>query len=446
LADYPYGCSEQLTSGALCRLALADEVDFGLSRAEAADRIEHTFALLRQRQSDQGGFGYWDANARGGIDFISVYVTQLLVEAKAAGFAPPADMLSSALRNLSRMAAENTPDSLAEARIQAWAIYLLTREETVTTNAIINLRDTLDRDYPKDWRGDLTAAYLAGALEMLKQDGEARKLIGGYQCGQGCRGWFYDGLVADAQYVAILGRHFPDLLRKLPEGEFLKVLEPIQSGRFNTLSAACAVVALKSYSATVAQGGARVGVAERLADKTLRPIEAPGSLLKTATFSPEAKGLRFIATSAPLGGFCQMVDAGYEQALPTKPDTSGMEIYRRFPTTAKVGEPITVQLFVRSLGDTISNAAVVDLLPGGFEIVGSSLQPGADSAGWDFVEVREDRAVFFGDVGPHVREISYQIKATAAGHYTVPPAFVESMYDRGTHACNVAGEIEVSAR
>ncbi len=105
-----------------------------------------------------------------------------------------------------------------------------------------------------------------------------------------------------------------------------------------------------------------------------------------------------------------------------------------------------MQLFVRSLGDPISNVAVVDLLPGGFEIVGSSLQPGAGSAGWDFVEVREDRTVFFGEVGSGARVITYQIKATAAGHYTVPPAFAESMYDRGTHACDVAGSIEVSAR
>ena len=33
LKDFPHGCSEQITSGAFCRLLLADEVDFGLSRA-----------------------------------------------------------------------------------------------------------------------------------------------------------------------------------------------------------------------------------------------------------------------------------------------------------------------------------------------------------------------------------------------------------------------------
>ena len=30
LKSFPHGCSEQITSGAFCRLLLADEVDFGL--------------------------------------------------------------------------------------------------------------------------------------------------------------------------------------------------------------------------------------------------------------------------------------------------------------------------------------------------------------------------------------------------------------------------------
>jgi uncharacterized repeat protein (TIGR01451 family) len=448
LEDYPHGCSEQITSGAMCRLALADEVDFGLKRGEVAAQLEHTFDILRQRQNDQGGFGYWSAGPSGPLDFISVYVTQFLVEAKAAGFPPPADVLASALRNLSRMANEQRPDSLEQARIQAWAIYLLTREETVTTNAIINLRDTLDHDFAKTWRGDLTAVYLAGALELLKEDAEARRLIGGYHCGGRCEGAFQDGLAADAAYIAMLGRHFPDLLRRLPQGEFEKVLDPIQRGAFSTVSAAGAVLALKSYSATVAQLGVRLGMAELRPDKSMVPLETSGTQLQRAAFSPEATELRFTAGNAPLGAFCQVVETGFDAALPSAAESRGLEIYREFPKRARVGEPLTVRVFLRALGNKrVANVAVVDLLPGGFEVVGSSLQPGVGTLpGWDCVEVREDRVVIFGGVGPSVREICYQIKPTSAGHFVVPPAFAEAMYDRGTHGRSAAGQIEVVAR
>lgn len=447
LDDYPYGCSEQLASVALCRLALAGEVDFGLTRAAAADQVEHTFAILRGRQNDQGGFGYWAASPSPGIDFISVYVTQLLVEAKAAGFPPPADMLAAARRNLTRMANDATPHSLEEARIQAWAIYLLTREETVTTNAIINLRDTLDRDYPKAWRADLTAAYLAGALAMLKQDAEARRLIAGTHCGAGVRGEYLDGLAGDAQFVAILARHFPDRLKRLPAGEFEKVLAPIESGDFNTLSAAAAVVALKGYSATVAQSGAQLGLAALDAKGQSTPLAARGTLLQRAAFPADAAALRFTASATPLGAFGQAVEAGYAAAAPTQPRSNGLEIHREFPRAARVGEPITVRILVRSLKGFVPNVAVTDLLPGGFEVVGSSLSPGAGALpGWDFVEVREDRAVFFGGVDASVRQITYQIKATSAGRFMVPPAFAESMYERGVNGGSAADWIEVAAR
>ena len=55
-----------------------------------------------------------------------------------------------------------------------------------------------------------------------------------------------------------------------------------------------------------------------------------------------------------------------------------------------------MQLTVRSLtNDAITNVAIIDLLPGGFEIVRESVRGGAGAAGCDYVDVREDRAVFY---------------------------------------------------
>src|SRR5213596_1018690 len=74
LKDFPHGCSEQVTSGGFCRLLLADEVDFGLDRAEVNAQLEKTFALLRRRQNEQGAFGYWAPKSEEKISFNSVYV------------------------------------------------------------------------------------------------------------------------------------------------------------------------------------------------------------------------------------------------------------------------------------------------------------------------------------------------------------------------------------
>ena len=125
--------------------------------------------------------------------------------------------------------------------------------------------------------------------------------------------------------------------------------------------------------------------------------------------------------------------------MPTKPLTEGLEVYRELldkrgkpVTRTQLGEPITVRLRIRSLRpEPVTNVAVIDLLPGGFEVVGSSLQPGVSSInGVDYVEVREDRAVFFATVPTQTLEINYQIKSDNRGKFVVPPVFAESMYDR----------------
>jgi uncharacterized repeat protein (TIGR01451 family) len=419
---------------------LSDESDFGLSRAEVAAQLEHTFNVLRTRQDDQGGFIYWAGGER--MDFLSVYVTHFLVEARAAGFTPPPDLLAAALRNLRRIAAENTPSTISEARVQAYAIYVLTREEVVTTNYVINLRDTLDHQFGERWKKDLTAVYLAGAMALLKQDAEAEKVLRGYKLGapQKDEDDYFTGLAADCQYVAILARHFPVLFKKQSVDELLKALAPIEEGRFSTLSAAYAVVALKSWSQIVERTDPQLGLAEVLADGKSRSLEAAGALFQKADFSAEARAVRFSGRAQPV--FCQIVEAGFDRTPPAQPRADGIEILREIPATAKVGDPITVTLKVRGTTDReISNAAIVDLLPGGFEVVSSSLE---DTSEWDFVEVREDRVVFFGTLGPEVREIRYQIKATNRGEFTVPPPMAESMYNRGVNGHGAAGKIQVT--
>ncbi|KAF5406804.1 MAG: Alpha-2-macroglobulin bait region domain protein [Candidatus Udaeobacter sp.] len=255
LKDFPHGCSEQITSGAFCRLLLSDEGDFGLSRAEVNTQLEKTFATLRRRQNDQGAFGYWAPETDQKISFNSVYVMDFLSTAKTAGFAPPADMFASGLRYLQKMVTLE-PSTLADARTIAYGIYVLTREGVVTTNYILNLRDYLDQHQADIWQNDVTGVYLAGALKLLHKDKDADDLIGAYKIANDSSGDYDDfcqPLGANAQYITVLARTFPARLKGISAAEFEHILQPIGRGEFNTLSAAYAVSALKSYSHAIAQ-------------------------------------------------------------------------------------------------------------------------------------------------------------------------------------------------
>ena len=118
-----------------------------------------------------------------GNQSLNTYVMHFLIEAKAAGFAPPVDMFQAGLRHLQKMAGE-TPHDVEGERNVVYAIYLLTREGVITTNYILNLRDHLGGDEEAAWRRDLTGVYLAGAYSLLKEDGPAEELIGAYRMGK----------------------------------------------------------------------------------------------------------------------------------------------------------------------------------------------------------------------------------------------------------------------
>jgi uncharacterized protein YfaS (alpha-2-macroglobulin family) len=455
LHNYPNGCSEQVTSGALCRLLLADETDFGLKRPEVALQLDHTYEMLRRRQNDQGAFGYWGPEKAPKIDFLSAYVMHFLIEARAAGFDPPVDMFQLGLHNLQRMVTE-TPGDVEDERTIAYAIYLLTREEVITTNYILNLRDYLDRTEKDAWKSDITGVYLAGAYAMLKKDEQADELIRAYRLGVHDRShWvdFYVPLGMDAQYVAIVARHFPQMLDAITLSDFCRITDPIEQGDFNTLSAAYAVLALKGYSHHFQMIPPSLTMSEWVGGEW-RQLLAHGQLLKRGAFSGDAKALRFEvnpAVGGP-GAYYQTISTGFEVGMPTEEIRDGMEIYREYrdpdgqiSDSVELGKPLTVVLRMRSLnGRTISNVSIVDLLPGGFEVTKSSIQPGQHTCGCDYVDVREDRVLLYTTVSPHASVIRYEIKATNRGEFTVPPAFAESMYDRGIKARGLGGTLRVT--
>jgi hypothetical protein len=380
-----------------------------------------------------------------------------LSESKAAGFVPPPEMFASGLRNLQKMVTRE-PADFGEARTVAYGIYILTREGVITTNYILNLRDWLEKHSHDQWQKDITGVYLAGALHLLHKDAEAERLIDNYKMDNRDtieRDDFCQPLGMNSQYIAVIAREFPARLRKISAEQFQHILKPIGAGDFNTLSSAYAVRALKAYSHAAALNPPELTIAEVHKDK--KEVRLTGGMkpLLGSEFSGNASALRFASSrklSGP-GAFFQVVEAGFDGHAPTESLTNGLEIYREFLgknnealTSIHIGEPIHVRLHIRSLQrEPITNVAIIDLLPGGFEVMDSSARTGASPIkGVDYVDVREDRAVFFVTVPTNALEIDYQIKSCNRGQFIVPPVFAQSMYDRNVKGRGVVGKITVT--
>jgi uncharacterized protein YfaS (alpha-2-macroglobulin family) len=163
----------------------------GNSRSgQAARVIADTMNQLSRRQGRNGGFGYWGTDEQEGFDYLTVYVGHFLTDCKASGLPVPANLYQSTLRRLRYMADAKITDPSThnggiyywrtrwEAEMRASAIYLLTRNEEVTTNYALKLQDYLDAKVPKEmWHRDSTAAWLASKWRLLKKQTAAVPLI-----------------------------------------------------------------------------------------------------------------------------------------------------------------------------------------------------------------------------------------------------------------------------
>ncbi len=468
LNSYPYGCTEQLVSRGMPALAVlshpelsgAFEPSSPASAKEisegARERIAQTIEVLQSRQNRDGAFGFWAANSDVS-EFQTLYGLHFLIEANDSGYPVPVDLLGKALGWAEGFANEKRK-TLHELRLQTQAIYLLTRSGQVTSKWITPLRKRLEDRFEKVWRQDLAAAYLAGSYALLKESREAHSLIRGVRIDaqvESDYNQFYDPLMRNSQLLLVLAHDFPDRISELDGDQLLSWVEPIILGDYNTVSSAYTILAMSAYAkATAEDVNFQIDFEQSLHEPDFASLESKAGLFVTTAFSGEAGALRITAKGDRIA-FYQVLQEGFDTEHPSQVVAEGIEVQREYRNGAGeivsqviLGEEVEVHLKIRAnRGQRYENVAVVDLLPGGFEVVRSDGLRRGKIAGSDwrvsYVDIREDRILIFGAIDDGVKTFVYRIKATNAGHYTTPPPFAESMYDRRLQALGVGSQISV---
>ncbi len=461
LNEFPHNGTEQIISQAMPRLLLTTEASFGFDRASSAAELDKVFARLRGRQAPGGGFGPWSNQAQGGLDFLTIYAADFLTSAKEAGFAVPGDMLSLVRKNLREMAVLPAKSPIDQAS-QARAIYLLSRNGEVTTNYLLNLRDQMEKSGP--WRTGPAALWVASTHALLRQNKEAVEILKEWKTAKKpavrlWRFWQEQPLALDSMDLVLLCRHFPDLAGSLNYDDIKPVLTALEKAEFNTYSAACSIQALKEWSNLQKQSGVQTALTELTAGAPSRLLAAPGAGLLRADFTAGATAIQFGLLRPPgapdLGAFYQMVESGFDRGLPEAAVRAGMEITRRLSVNGlpvervQVGQSVEMEILIRNLGaDPVEDVAIVDLLPGGWEVEEYTLRPGPNGApGADSVDMREDRNIFYTTVsGKHTQRFHYKLRPLCAGIMTVPPVSASSLYRPEFQARSAAGHLTALPR
>lgn len=457
LNDYPHACSEQIISRVFPVLGMLADPASKIDRKKVLGDFNSVTGTLSARQLANGAFGFWPGSQYSD-DTISVYAMHFLLETQQQQLPVADSVMQRGLDFLRQIAAQPAGDSYRPETV-AYAIYVLTRSGMVTTNYLTQLQASLEKTYPaSSWKASHAALWMAASYQQLKLDQLASDLIDSYVFATPTQAYQWDldsTLLRNAQYLYVLGKHFPALLEKIDDEQLGQVLAPVTRGHFNTLSAAWSVMALSAWGEHAADVQPETltllaGV-QAQALGTLAQTQ-PGATRVDAPVPFDAQQLA-IRTEASMRVFYSLSQAGYDTQLPDKVVTRGLEVTRRFldeqgneVSEAPQGSNLTVQLRVRALdGLSQDNVAVIDLLPGGFEVLRDSVRDQAQGWRTDYVDIREDRLVLYGNVSEQVKTFEYRVKLTGRGDFVVPPPFAESMYHLDVQAQGLPGRFRVTA-
>ena len=440
LEKYPYGCSEQITSKAYPYL-YEDFVKAGnKTRSDAEKMVSNTVGIIQSRMKSDGNIGYWTSKSPQD-SAITLYCADFLTDAQKKDFYVPSSMFTKVLSAVKSIANSYEDDSYS-IYLRSYAIYILTKNEIITTNYIESLEDDITRkNYtPTDYEG----LYLAASYKMMQQNKKAQNIMSKIKNKKTFdSSWFYhNNLHYISTYIQLISTYFPERIGEIKSKDVDLLCEYLTNAYYNTYSTAAAIRAFESYAN---QDKSETYKAFETIGKEQTELELSGTSVLKGNFSSKAEKIIF-TNESKMPMYYQAIISGFEKTIPTSNIKDGLEVTREYikdksddkSKDFKVGDTITVKISFRSTGGTLNNIALVDLSPAGFETDIESIREDSNNS-WepDYVDIREDRVVIYGTVTDEVKTFTYKTKAINSGTFIVPPMFAESMYNKDIRALSV---------
>ena len=475
LVDYPHGCVEQTTSSTLPLLAARDILPrlgfFRFSRKEIDTMAAAGIKRLSSMKTSSGGLAYWpgghDPNVYG-----TAYAMRAVSLAAKEGIEVPG-LLDGMARFLENRLVADSGSRTRDAEVKASIALSLAEADRLPDSAADMLYDTAEQ------QGAFGLANLALALSTLDNQDERvsdlldrieamfdpqGRLMGEAPAGQ----FYYYGSRTRTKAQAALA-----LVRLRPRSKLIPLLvgELARStDGYTTQSTAFALLALREHivSRDSVDGSAiaRLDGVQLAPDPKHAKAMGPGAARFEIPFAEVAgrRALLRLESNADVA-VSFLVESkwrrplGSEGSLVATSALNGPEMYRVY-TDAK-GEAVNLDkvapgqvIRVALLGrlpdidrDRRGYLAMTDRLPAGFEPIQPDLwtvarlpelsetHPMSDMLRWgsaeaSHVELRDDRVhMYFDRVWSDYVAGTYLMRATTPGHYTVPPAMGELMYE-----------------
>ncbi|MEX0283891.1 MAG: alpha-2-macroglobulin family protein [Paracoccaceae bacterium] len=449
LDRYPYGCTEQVTSGAMPLLYLSSVAQAsGLGDGpDVQKRVDAAIDRVLSRQAPNGAFGLWRPSS--GDMWLDAYVSDFLGRARAEGFTVPDLAFRSAMDNL-RNHISYAPDFDEGGGEIAYALMVLAREGAASMG---------DLRYYADIKGDafttpMGAAQLGAALASYGDQTRA------------------DAMFARASRMIAAKKQPETALWRADYGTNLRDSAGVLALATEAGSTAVDTDALLTR---VSAGKSHLSTQEAswsllAAQALLKNPESSGLLVDGQTVDgpfvqlyEDTAGNRPVTISAQSGRetAITLTTLGVPEVAPDAGGT-GYAIRRQYfsmegeeldGVNFKVGQRFVTVLTVSPFEYTESRLMIDDPLPAGIEIDNPSLIRSGDIGAMDWLdptearhsEFRSDRFLAAVDWrGDAWVTLAYVARAVSPGNFHHPAAAVEDMYRPTYRARGATGRVTIT--
>jgi len=474
LVHYPYGCIEQTTSTTRPLLYvshLVGSLDPALAGPGAVEKMAQAgIERILSMQTPSGGFGYWPGDSDP-TPWGSAYATHILLDAQRLRYPVPQGRIDDAISWMEQRVSNHYERGGKDhdwhaGTSEPYMHYVLAMAGKGRKGRILRLIEQSPDNPRHEEREQLymlkAALYIAGdhrfERDLRHPDTSA---LDGYRENY----WtFYSDLRMRGFMLSV----FTDLFGHDPGADQLAALvaQGLQDTRpnhyYTTQELAWGITGLGK---TVEAGAEDFSPPTLTADgRKLAPQALPPGIKRSdrSWELPRASEYEHLALGVARKGegklWLILVSEGVRESDGAPYGGEGLSLERRWldgdgsPIAGSVdggesalpgvalGDLVYVELTIRNTsGERMSNIALVDRIPAGWEIENPRLGRSDATPEWvdadrlwaaDHLDLRDDRLEVFGELQKdEIRQVVYAVRAVTAGSFQLPGAEAEAMYD-----------------
>ena len=471
LDRYPYGCIEQTTSRAFPLVYYNDMALLANVKQDKniKDRVQEAAYKVLDMQTYGGSFGMWSSISGEADNYIGMFATDFLMQAKAKGYVVPEEGVERALGWARRAAGSESSNDLS----RAYGFYLLARAGSLNPSELRYFADTRMEG--------MTNAFGLGLMGAALTDiGDRARAAPAFAKARDIALQTEPAKYATDSYYGSMLRDVAGLTAMSAKAGQAGLTEPL-------VARVAGFDPRLNYTTTQEKAWMLLAAHEV---ETSRPaVNVAVSGANVTAGAPGGKVLRFSPSLAQVGQGVAVKNNGQKDvwrivsaegipAQPLPPAQNGVSLSKAILTMN--GQPASLsnvkqndRFIVRLSGEMADNRArlmaLLDLLPAGFEIEGAVQRKDDGTTIYPFLpvlasanitEARDDRFVVTFDIGSTYQptdpkeiakqrrptfNFAYIVRATVPGAYTVPAATVEDMYAPDVQARTGMGQMTIAS-